>query len=379
MADVRRIFDREAADLPDGWRKGMGDDGTGHARIVLRVPEEAIDDDGFVGPDGGDYVWIDIPDGKGGMLHLFAGDDQFAPAIGADGKEIEGASDVILPGIESMGVSVSGHGDDKDAYMPLAEISAACRAAYYPDDPAPDAVMLMLVPKGLILDLPDGSSELSFPAADGGMIRARLDPGRILPAEDGTGRPDEDYANIRMDAGRDVPVLLQDASGKASRSSMDPAAIAEAWDAAVEASRAARGPKAFLHRVPRDMIRETQISDGRGGRMLQVAVPDAASAKLPGRETGYGSFLVESSRVFPSDHGSKELIERSPYEIFAGRENDLLIGYRIRSAEGKDAYVPADRKASEAVAAWEAWSAGQAEAEASKGIRKDDGGRDIAD
>lgn len=185
------------------------------------------------------------------------------------------------------------------------------------------------------------------PDSANGYVRAEIAPDDVFPSTGRGGEVLADHFNVRMEAGRDVPVSYTAADGSFVRTVRSPEALSSAWQAWQDAQAAKRGPTVWLDGVPSDMVRESALDcgDGSGRRMLMVSVPDPDAVPRDGNVFGYGSFLVHPDCVAPS-------VRPGRLGIYLGRSGDDLSAYQVRTdlvdEDGRDVYRRVRRSAGDA-------------------------------
>lgn len=216
-----------------------------------------------------------------------------------------------------------------------------------------------------------------------GSVKMRVDPEQIFPSADKNGRAIPYHFNVRMDPDKDVEVTYQDQTGNIVRGTRSPAELSQNWARNQSEYAERQGAKVWLNGVSPEMIHESKVpekgADGKatGRFLLNVSVADPESVPKPGKESGYGSFLVNPDAVTDTQKGDKK-------NIYLGRENDTISGYTIYNGsvgpdgkDGKDSYTRVPRTAGEIKTQYEndiaAYKARQAETKAPEKAAESEG------
>ena len=184
----------------------------------------------------------------------------------------------------------------------------------------------------------------------------------VFPSTDKSGRTIPKHFNIRLPAGQDIEVSYVNDEGNTVRGTRKAESIANNWAKNQREYAEKQGPKVWLNGVSPEMIHPVEVPTKSGAKrqMINVSVADPQSVPAPGKDQGYGGFMVSPDVVTPAKVHQDEQGNDKPqkFNIYVGRENDKISGYSIRTgevnAEGKAVFAKVDRTAADIKAQYEA-------------------------
>lgn len=210
-----------------------------------------------------------------------------------------------------------------------------------------------------------------------GKVQFDINPDeQLFPATDKKGRPVPNHYNVRLESEQDLTVSFLDDTGNVTTGTRTPSQVVNAWQKNQREYAEKMGPKVWLNGVSPDMIHDSKVEmkDGSGRMMKNVSVGDPKSVPMPGKDQGYGSFLVSPDAISPTSAGDK-------FNVYIGRENEQVKGYSIHTDKvdenGKDVYDKPKITAGELKTQYEneieAYKARQTPTAPSAEAEKDDG------